>query len=698
LTIAEEVGDGEVYLNNVTVKGETFIRGGGKDSIYINGGQYNKITVQKTSSGNIRIVATNAAGLEIIISEAAAGEAIILEGSFDSITIEADDVNIVTQGETNIEEVVVKEGVSGTLVSLGNDTIITKLVADARIGVEGEGTIIETSGKEVRNTIFEKTPERITTPSSGGGGGGGGGGGSSIVAVSAINVTGNAVLGATLTAAPNPSNATGSYQWQRSDNGTDGWTNIGTNSNTYTIVAGDAGKYIRVTFTATGNYTGQITSGAKEKQIAEGMISIAAIPGVTAPATGRMPVTEIIETHQYTGTVTWDPAHNPFQAGTVYTANILLTAKAGWTLTGVAENFFTVAGATTTNIEDTGVVTAIFPSTPSAPTIQSANTNEDGTEIFMSFNKAMNDPINAEGNFYFTENAATRYFSSISLVPHHNSEMILAIDDAPIAHGASLQLYYSPGYITSTDGGSLASVTNYHVNNNKLTAIKDLPTGTIVYDSQSYWQHRTGLNYSGTGENEPVEWIVVAEGHYSTTPNNDSVTLLSNEMIGRYKYDGVPPVSSDWEDSELRNWLNTTFYNHFSNSFKDNILSTLVPNKTYDSDIISHTTDKVFMPSTTELGATLYTYTRVVGSNWGYFTDNTSRRAHFSYPNTRSGEYISYWTRSPGTITGDGVIRVFNGSVDDAPAPAMHEGFGVYPVININGNAKVNNGGEIVVW
>ncbi|SET82646.1 hypothetical protein SAMN05660297_03626, partial [Natronincola peptidivorans] len=76
-------------------------------------------------------------------------------------------VNIVTQGETNIEEVVVKEGVSGTLVSLGNDTTITKLVADARIEVEGEGTIKEASGKEVRNTIFEKAPERIILPTSG---------------------------------------------------------------------------------------------------------------------------------------------------------------------------------------------------------------------------------------------------------------------------------------------------------------------------------------------------------------------------------------------------------------------------------------------------------------------------------------------------------------------------------------------------
>jgi len=94
------------------------------------------------------------------------------------------------------------------------------------------------------------------------------------------------------------------------------------------------------------------------------VVTIAAIPGVTAPVTGATPVTTITATAQYTGTVTWVPAHNPFRAATVYIATITLTPKAGYTLTGVAANFFTVAGATTdTNSADSGVVTAVFPAT-----------------------------------------------------------------------------------------------------------------------------------------------------------------------------------------------------------------------------------------------------------------------------------------------------------------------------------------------
>lgn len=98
------------------------------------------------------------------------------------------------------------------------------------------------------------------------------------------------------------------------------------------------------------------------------IIDIAEIPGVTPPAYGETPVTAITETAQYTGTVSWSPADDPFEALTVYTANITLTAKSGYTLTGVPTDFFTVAGANTvTNDAGSGVVTAEFPATEDTP-------------------------------------------------------------------------------------------------------------------------------------------------------------------------------------------------------------------------------------------------------------------------------------------------------------------------------------------
>ena len=117
---------------------------------------------------------------------------------------------------------------------------------------------------------------------------------------------------------------------------------------TYTVTAEDA---------STQAYLVTVTEAAA-------VIDIAAIPGVIAPVAGATSVTTITETTQYTGTVTWVPADDPFQGNKVYVATITLTAKTGFTLTGVAANYFTVSGATiVTNTTDSGVVTAIFPET-----------------------------------------------------------------------------------------------------------------------------------------------------------------------------------------------------------------------------------------------------------------------------------------------------------------------------------------------
>lgn len=110
------------------------------------------------------------------------------------------------------------------------------------------------------------------------------------------------------------------------------------------------------------------SSGFSSSASSDNSISFAAIAGVTPPVYAQTPVTAITETAQYTGTVTWSGSPITFSASTVYTATIRLTAKTGFTLTGVTANFFTVAGATSvSNTADSGVITAIFPATSAAP-------------------------------------------------------------------------------------------------------------------------------------------------------------------------------------------------------------------------------------------------------------------------------------------------------------------------------------------
>ena len=92
-------------------------------------------------------------------------------------------------------------------------------------------------------------------------------------------------------------------------------------------------------------------------------ISIANLP-ITAPVSGATPLSSLSSNGQYTTAITWNGSPTTFATSTVYTATATLTPVAGYTLTGVTANFFTVAGATSVaNSANSGVITAVFPTT-----------------------------------------------------------------------------------------------------------------------------------------------------------------------------------------------------------------------------------------------------------------------------------------------------------------------------------------------
>jgi hypothetical protein len=96
-------------------------------------------------------------------------------------------------------------------------------------------------------------------------------------------------------------------------------------------------------------------------------IDMPEILGVTVPREGASPV-KTIQTEQYSGTITWSPDDNIFIIGQKYKATITLVPKSGYTLKGIGANFFTVPGATATNVAGSGVITVQFPATQTAPT------------------------------------------------------------------------------------------------------------------------------------------------------------------------------------------------------------------------------------------------------------------------------------------------------------------------------------------
>ncbi|WP_219835402.1 S-layer homology domain-containing protein [Paenibacillus sp. R14(2021)] len=144
----------------------------------------------------------------------------------------------------------------------------------------------------------------------------------------------------------------------------DGYTTSPANGTALTVALHD-GAPVTITHTASGK-----TTGTNPLTVVTDLVPIgtASIVGVTPPVRGASPVSAIAATNEYTAAIAWSPAASVFAPSTVYTATITLTPKAGYTLTGVSKNFFTVAGASSvTNDADSGIVTAVFPATAAAP-------------------------------------------------------------------------------------------------------------------------------------------------------------------------------------------------------------------------------------------------------------------------------------------------------------------------------------------
>jgi hypothetical protein len=93
---------------------------------------------------------------------------------------------------------------------------------------------------------------------------------------------------------------------------------------------------------------------------------------ITTPVKNAQPITMGIDTDQYTGTVAWQitnstPHSGPFAPSTIYQAVLTLTAKTGWTFTGMGS--FTYTGAQVVDSNNTGAgitITITFPATAGA--------------------------------------------------------------------------------------------------------------------------------------------------------------------------------------------------------------------------------------------------------------------------------------------------------------------------------------------
>ncbi len=171
----------------------------------------------------------------------------------------------------------------------------------------------------------------------------------------------------------------------------------------------------------------------------------------------------------------------------------------------------------------------------------------------------------------------------------------------------------------------------------------EFDNGTTIVSGTTYWF-----------KCEPITWNVLSN-------NNGEYYILSSVLLDAHRYnehydtvtDGLYP--SNYEYSEIREWLNNDFYNsafalentHIQTTTVDNSASTT--NSKSNTYACNNTQDKVFLPS----------YQDYINSSYGFTTSISTTstrsclttdwaRARGAFYNTDSSLYKGYyWTRSP---------------------------------------------------
>lgn len=188
---------------------------------------------------------------------------------------------------------------------------------------------------------------------------------------------------------------------------------------------------------------------------------------------------------------------------------------------------------------------------------------------------------------------------------------------------------------------------------------------------------------------------VSSHDHYLSDPNypENTVTLLSDSKVTSMDYREFPPTGGKaqdyhwWKFSDIREWLNGIFYNSLPDLIKSNIATTGITVRGKYDDSIEIVRDKVFIPSSKEIG--LYsqpssdTMNPGFGEpykfiNFGLGETYWIREAHIVLPET--GWFSDYYYIIVDE-TGKLLAKKRNRSNPDI--------FAVRPVVNVNNNLKV---------
>lgn len=180
LIIGKGVGSGDVYLNNIKVKGQVYIYGGGEHSIHLQDSVVVKIIVNK-KDGSVRLVAEGDSSIQEVTIKTGAtldvskgvsvdrvslseslpvNTAVSLKGHFNTVNVEAYSIQLKLP-EGSINELNLSEHAGNSTIETSKESSILSMVLDAVAKITGLGSI-KNSVVNAQGVSFEKKPENLT--------------------------------------------------------------------------------------------------------------------------------------------------------------------------------------------------------------------------------------------------------------------------------------------------------------------------------------------------------------------------------------------------------------------------------------------------------------------------------------------------------------------------------------------------------
>ena len=272
------------------------------------------------------------------------------------------------------------------------------------------------------------------------------------------------------------------------------------------------------------------------------------------------------------------------------------------------------------------------------------------TVIIPAAHKYINGTCTECGKIVYTRDGDYIYFGEYPQTIKADSVTITSTQD-------------SRGYYLGSDGCYYAKV----VTDPRYSGYT-FSTGASVTDGTTYYF-----------KVEPIRWRILSE-------DGDTALILCDSIIANRRYDDS---SKNYKESEIRQWLNATFYETaFTELQKELILTTTVDNSVYSTGYNSNpcacenTNDKIFLLS----------YREVTNSAYGFSSDS-DRTMQTSDYSRASGVYMSksssyygngsWWLRSPFPDNINNARRVDYDGFLGCNSYVNHSDYGVVPALQI---------------